>query len=167
MPVAPKKIAVYAGSFDPMTNGHLWIIEQAANLFDKVVVVVGVNSQKSAAYSAENRMNVLKEATRHLNNVTHATLSDQFLVHFAKSQNASYLIRGVRTSSDLEYEKNMQFINSTLEPSIQSIVLLPPKELESISSSLIRGLIGPKGWEKMVSQLVPKPTLEMLLLQHK
>ena len=151
------KRAVYAGSFDPVTNGHLWMIEQAVELFDELVVAIGVNPDKFCTFSAEDRAAMLRETTRQYNNLRVELFDNQFLVNYAQSIGANYIVRGIRTASDYEYERAMRYVNSDLYPNITTIFLLPPREYAEVSSTMVRGLVGPKGWEDVIPQDVPEP----------
>ncbi|AVY93200.1 MULTISPECIES: pantetheine-phosphate adenylyltransferase [Microvirgula] len=153
----PLKRAVYAGSFDPVTNGHLWMIEQAVELFDELVVAIGVNPDKFCTFSAEDRAAMLRETTRQYNNLRVELFDNQFLVNYAQSIGANYIVRGIRTASDYEYERAMRYVNSDLYPNITTIFLLPPREYAEVSSTMVRGLVGPKGWEDVIHQYVPEP----------
>ena len=151
-----KRTAVYAGSFDPPTNGHLWMIQQGAALFDELVVALAVNPDKPSFFSREERLAVLREMLADLpGNVRVETVSQGFLVDFAKEVGANYLLRGMRNTIDFEYEKPMARMNARMEPEIQSVFLMPPSELENISSSYVRGFVGVTGWERWVEACVP------------
>ena len=151
-----KRTAVYAGSFDPPTNGHLWMIQQGAALFDELVVALAVNPDKPSFFSREERLAVLREMLADLpGNVRVEAVSQGFLVDFAKEVGANYLLRGMRNTIDFEYEKPMARMNARMEPAIQSVFLMPPSELENISSSYVRGFVGVTGWERWVEACVP------------
>lgn len=151
-----KRTAVYAGSFDPPTNGHLWMIQQGAALFDELVVALAVNPDKPGFFSREERLAVLREMVGDIpGNVRVEAVNHGFLVDFARELGANYLLRGIRNTIDLEYEKPMARMNARMEPSIQSVFLMPPGELENISSSYVRGFVGVTGWERWVEACVP------------
>ena len=151
-----KRTAVYAGSFDPPTNGHLWMILQGAALFDELVVALAVNPDKPGFFSREERLAVLREMVGDIpGNVRVEAVNHGFLVDFARELGANYLLRGVRNTIDLEYEKPMARMNARMEPSIQSVFLMPPGELEHVSSSYVRGFVGVTGWERWVEACVP------------
>ncbi len=151
-----KRTAVYAGSFDPPTNGHLWMIQQGAALFDELVVALAVNPDKPGFFSREERLAVLREMLADLpGNVRVEAVSQGFLVDFAKEVGANYLLRGMRNTIDFEYEKPMARMNARMEPEIQSVFLMPPSELEEVSSSYVRGFVGVSGWERWVKACVP------------
>ena len=113
------KKAVYAGSFDPITIGHEWVIKRAAELFDKLVVAVGENQQKKEDFSLEEKKKMLFSATKDYKNVRVDSFKGELLVDYAVKINASYIIRGIRTETDLEYEKGIQYINSRLNEDIK------------------------------------------------
>lgn len=148
-------LAVYAGSFDPPTNGHLWMIRQGASLFDRLVVAVGVNPSKRAAYTVEQRLGWLRAMTSDLPNVQVSQFGNLFLAYYAKQLGASFILRGVRSEVDFAYEQSMRHINADLSPEITTVFLMPPREIAEVSSSLVRGMIGPEGWQGVVQGLVP------------
>lgn len=149
------KKAVYAGSFDPLTNGHMWVIEHAANIFDHLVVAIGQNPHKTYTFSIETRLSMLKQATSSLANVEITVLDNEFLVNYAKRMQAAFIIRGVRNSSDYEYEKSMHYINSDLSNAIDTIFLMPPRKYAEVSSSMVKGLIGHDGWQNIIKKYIP------------
>lgn len=150
------RIAIYAGSFDPPTNGHLWMIRQGAAMFDELVVALATNPEKKSFLSMEERYGALKAICADLpSNVRVATVRHGFLVDFAREAGAAYLLRGIRNTVDFEYEKPMARINSRMEPGVQSVFLMPPSELEEVSSSFVRGFVGVPGWQRWVQACVP------------
>ena len=151
------KKGIYAGSFDPPTNGHLWMIEQGATLFDVLIVAIGTNPEKKYTFSLEARVEMLREIAKPYRNTTVDTFENQFLVNYAKSVGASYILRGIRSENDYEYERIMRHINSDLDPNILTVFLIPPREIAEISSSFVKGLVGPEGWEKTIKRYVPEP----------
>jgi pantetheine-phosphate adenylyltransferase/8-oxo-dGTP diphosphatase len=158
-----KTKAVYAGSFDPPTNGHMWVIEQGSNLYDELVIAVGVHSdKKDIAFSVADRLKMLAECTKNLNNISFGQYENKFLVNYASKIGADYIIRGIRDLRDFEYEKTMLQFNRKINPNIKTIFFIPPTELCEVSSSSIKSLIGPDGWETIVTQYVPKPVFKEL-----
>ncbi|QDQ27325.1 pantetheine-phosphate adenylyltransferase [Chitinimonas arctica] len=151
------KRAVYAGSFDPVTNGHLWMIEQGYELFDEMIVAIGVNPDKRSTFTVEEREQMLHECTRHLPKLRVAHFENQFLVNYAQSVNANFILRGIRTASDYEFERTMRYVNSDLVPDIDTVFLMPPRQIAEVSSTMIKGLVGPVGWEQVLKQYVPPP----------
>lgn len=158
-----KKIAVYAGSFDPITNGHLWMIEQGAKLFDKLIVAIGTNPDKRYTFSLEERLNLIEQAVGGLPNVRIDHFENQFLVHYAKAVGASYILRGVRNEGDYEYERVLRHLNSDQRPEITTVFLMPPRAIAEVSSSLVKGFVGPEGWEAIVQQYVPPAVFHCFL----
>lgn len=151
-----KRIGIYAGSFDPPTNGHLWMIERGAELFDELVVVLGANPDKKSFLSAQQRMDALRGMLiGGPANVRVEKMQGGFLVDFAKRLGATHLLRGIRNTTDFEYEKSMDRMNARMEPAIRTIYLMPPPELEEISSSFVRGFVGVQGWQRWVQASVP------------
>lgn len=159
--------AIYAGSFDPLTNGHLWMIRTAAELFRELIVAVGVNPEKRYAYSLEDRLALLRQCTKDLPNVTVTSFENQFLVRYARSKGARYILRGIRNESDYARERAMRYVNADLEPDILTVFLMPPREIAEVSSSFVRGLIGPEGWQHVVERFVPRPVYEFFLDKHR
>ena len=157
------KKAVYAASFDPVTNGHLWVIQQAARLFDQLVVAIGINPEKGYTFSLKERLDLLKETTAQFDNVTVASYENQFLVTYARGIGADYIVRGIRAQTDYEFERRMRYINSDLDNSITTIFLIPPREIAEISSSFIKGLVGPAGWRDVVKRYVPEPVFHKFI----
>lgn len=158
--------AVYAGSFDPLTNGHLWMINQAASLFDEVIVAIGENFEKQYTFSVDERISFLKDATTRFKNITVTHFKNEFLVSYAKRMNAGYIIRGIRNSNDYEYEKSMRYINSDLSPEVNTIFLMPPRNYAEVSSNMVKGLVGSDGWEDIVKKYVPTSVFDGLLKRY-
>ena len=156
------RIAVYAGSFDPPTNGHLWMIERGLELFDRLIVAIGTNPGKSYSFSVEDRLKLLAVSLPPSDRMTIAHFDNRYLVDYAKEQDAAYILRGVRTSDDYEYERVMRHINADLAPDVTTIFLMPPRDIAELSSSMVKGLIGPAGWEQIVRRYVPPPVFEAL-----
>lgn len=157
------KRCVYAGSFDPITNGHVWMIEQGMQLFDELVVAIGVNSGKQYSFTLDERTMMLHETTRKYDNVKIDSFENQFLVNYSKSIKAQFILRGIRNESDFEYERTMRLVNADLNPKIATVFLMPPREIAELSSSFVRGLIGPAGWEEIVQRFVPKPVYDEII----
>ena len=126
-----KRIGIYAGSFDPPTKGHLWMIEQGAQLFDELVVVLGVNPDKRGFLTGQQRMDALRGMLAGgPANVRVEKMQGGFLVDFARRLGATHLLRGIRNTVDFEYEKSMDRMNARMEPALRTVYLLPPPELE-------------------------------------
>jgi len=132
------KIAVYPGTFNPITNGHTDLVERAAGLFDKIIVaVVGENQQKSNALPLEQRMALTNNVLGHLENVEVRSFNN-LLTQFVKECDANIILRGLRTVADFEYEFQLVGMNRVLEPSIETVFLAPAEHLSYISSTLVR-----------------------------
>lgn len=160
--------AVYAGSFDPPTNGHEWMIEEAAKICDELIVAVGVNPDKKTTFSVDDRIRMLRGITSHLKNVKVSSFENQFLVNYASSVNAQFIIRGTRNVSDFISELGMRNVNADLGQGITTVLFMPPRELAEVSSSLVKGLVGPEGWEYAVAHYVSPVVLRQLIgMKHK
>jgi len=157
-----KRLAVYAGTFDPLTNGHLWVITQGSKIFDEIIVAIGINPEKNCMFSVEERLDMLRESTKHLKNVRADAYPYQLLVKYVRSVGAKFIIRGIRDEKDYKEERKWRNINGDLDPEINTIFLIPPRELEEISSSLVKGLVAYDGWEEAAKIYVPEPVLEKL-----
>ncbi|MBQ4630568.1 MAG: pantetheine-phosphate adenylyltransferase [Clostridia bacterium] len=131
------KTAVYPGSFDPMTNGHLDIIKRAANNFDKVYVAILTNSSKTPKFSLEQRIDWLKRATADMPNVEIASFSGM-LVNFANEVGANVIIKGLRAVSDFEYEFQMALTNRQLSPNVETMFLMTNGKYSYLSSSIVK-----------------------------
>ena len=133
------KIAVYPGSFDPVTNGHLDIIRRAARIFDTVIVAVFDNSAKRCAFSIDERMDMLRLATGDIENVK-IDSSDKLLVHYMENNNVKVIIKGLRMVSDFEYEFQMALANHQQNKDIETLFMMTASEYSHLSSSLVREL---------------------------
>ncbi len=153
---------IYAGSFDPPTKGHLWMIRQGAALFDELIVAPALNPDKKGFLTHEQRLNALREMTADLPNVRVQAVESGFLVDFAKAAGAQFLLRGIRNAADCDYERTMAHMNARMEPQITTVFLMPPSELADISSSLVRGFVGVAGSERWLSACVPPCVLRLL-----
>jgi pantetheine-phosphate adenylyltransferase len=129
--------AIYPGSFDPVTNGHLDVIERAVKLFDEVVVAVAVNSQKQPLFSIEDRLDLLARTTGGFPGVR-LTRMDGLLVEFARNAGAAAIVRGLRAVSDFEFEFQMALMNRKLEGSVETIFLMPKEDYTYLSSRIIK-----------------------------
>jgi pantetheine-phosphate adenylyltransferase len=129
--------AIYPGSFDPVTNGHLDVIERARKLFDEVVVAVAHNDQKQPLFTLEERLDFLGQVTASLAGVKVAPL-DGLLVEFAVQQNAHAVVRGLRAVSDFEFEFQMALMNRKLEATVETIFLMPKEEYTYLSSRIVK-----------------------------
>lgn len=166
MTTRPIRRAVYAGSFDPPTNGHLWMISRAQAMFDELIIAIGVNPEKRSTYTVEERREMLEAITSGFPNVKVTVFGNRFLVDYADSIGARFVIRGIRTASDYEYERSMRYINSDLQPDITTVILMPPREFAEVSSTMVKGLVGPEGWRDMVRRYLPEPVYRKILKDH-
>ena len=152
------KTIVYPGTFDPITNGHIDLVERASKLFGIVVIGIASNRQKSPLFSIEERIELAVECLKHIPNVEIYGF-DSLLVDFVEQCNADAIMRGLRAVSDFEYEFQMANMNRALSPEIESIFLTPSEKFSYISSSLVREISSLKG---DVSQFVPANVAEAL-----
>ena len=161
-----RRTGVYAGSFDPPTIGHLWMIEEGAKLFARLIVAVGVNPGKRCSFPLEERLTMLRQSARGLRNVGVTSFSNRYLIHYARSIGATHILRGIRSESDYEFERTMRNVNGDLDSRICTLFLMPPRDIAEVSSSMVKGLIGPAGWKAIVRQYVPAPVYLRLLLNR-
>lgn len=157
------RTAVYAGSFDPPTNGHLWMIEKGLELFDQLYVAIGSNPSKAYTFEVNQRIDLLRHSLPNCERLTISHFDNRYLVDYAQEVGAQYILRGIRSPQDYEYERVMRHINGDMMPSVTTTFLMPPRDIAELSSSMIKGLTGPAGWEKIVSRYVPAPVLEALV----
>jgi pantetheine-phosphate adenylyltransferase len=151
--------AIYPGTFDPLTNGHLDLIARGAKIVDELVVAILRNSEKgSPLFNVVEREEMLREATAGLNNVSVATF-DGLLVDFARSVGARAVLRGIRAVSDYEYELQMAMMNRKLDPELETLFMMPGEKYTYVSSRLIKGVFQLGG---DVSSLVPPNVVERL-----
>jgi len=129
--------AIYPGSFDPPHKGHLDVLRRAARLFDEVIVAVAFNEQKKSLFSAEERVGLLEECARELENVRVASFHG-LMVSFAREQQAGAVIRGLRAVSDFEFEFQMALMNRKLEPALETVFLTPVEQYTYLSSRLVK-----------------------------
>ncbi|MGL4874728.1 MAG: pantetheine-phosphate adenylyltransferase [Clostridium sp.] len=131
------KVAVYPGSFDPITNGHLEIIKRGTEIFDKIIVAILINVDKKGLFQIDERMNLIKECTKDLENVEVISFSGM-LVDLLREQNIKYVLKGLRNTIDFEYEKTMEAINKVLEKRVETVYLISSEKNICISSSAVR-----------------------------
>ena len=151
------KVAIYPGSFDPITNGHLEILKRALNIFDKVIMLVAVNPNKKTRFSAEERVAMIKEAVN--DERVEVDSSTGLTVEYAKKHGAIHLIRGLRAVTDFEYEFSLASANDFIDSSIDTVFLMSKAEKSFINSSMIMELYQ-SGVD--VSELVPPSVLKRL-----
>jgi len=154
-----KKIAIYPGSFDPITNGHVDLIKRASNIFDEVIVAITQNAKKSSFLSIEQRVLATKNSIKSLKNVRVLSFNS-LLVDFAKDHQAQIIIRGLRAVSDFEYEFQLSGMNKRLNPDIETLFMTPSEEFANISSSLVREILSLGG---DITPFVPEEVKAILL----
>jgi len=133
----PGTVAIYPGSFDPLTNGHLDVIARGSKLVDRLIVAVLTNTQKAPLFNVSERLDIIREATRALPNVNVGGF-EGLLVDYAAAQNASVIIRGIRAISDYENELQMALLNRRMRPEIETVFLMASEEYSFVSSRMIR-----------------------------
>ena len=154
-----KTVAIYPGSFDPMTNGHLDIIQRGAKLFDEVIVAVLVNSEKAPLFTAEERVEMMRTILKENGVTVRVDTFGGLLVTYAQKQKAQVIVRGIRAVSDYEYELQMALMNRRLEPRIETVFMMPSEAYSYLSSRLVREVFKLGG---SVEGLVP-PLVERML----
>ena len=147
-----NRIAIFPGSFSPFTLGHKSVVDSAIPLFDKVIIAVGINSEKNQYFSIEERMQWI-ESVYDNNQKIEIKRYEGLTVDFCKKENANYILRGLRDSHDFKFEKNIAQMNKELNATIETIVIITPPEISHISSSIIRDIIKNGG---DVSKFIPK-----------
>ncbi len=146
------KIVIYPGTFDPITNGHVDLIERAGKLFDKIIVAVAMSEGKSPLFDVDKRVSIVEEVVAPMKNIEVIGFKG-LLVDFAKEHNANALLRGLRAVSDFEYEFQLANMNRRLSPNLESLFLTPAEQFSFISSTLVREIATLNG---DVSQFVPE-----------
>ncbi len=147
-----KRIAIFPGSFDPITKGHESIVKRAAPLFDKIIVAIGVNSSKKGMFDLEKREELIKITFKNVSNVEVMTYSG-LTVDFCKQQNANYILRGLRSNADFEYEFTIAQMNKLLKDKIETFFLLTEPQYSAISSTIVKDIYRNGG---DVSQFIPE-----------
>jgi pantetheine-phosphate adenylyltransferase len=152
------KIAVYPGSFDPITNGHLDVIERAARLFNKVIVAVSRNPEKMHSFPFSERLQMIKRSVTHLKNVSVDSF-DGLLVDYVRSKKAKSIVRGLRAVSDFDYEFQMALTNRKMAPGIETVFLMTDYKYSYLSSSFVKQIADLGG---DVASFVPPPVARKL-----
>ncbi|WP_373598367.1 pantetheine-phosphate adenylyltransferase [Paraclostridium bifermentans] len=150
--------AMFAGSFDPITNGHLDIIERASKLFDELQIGVLFNPNKKGLFTFEERVRLIKECTSHIKNIKIVSF-DGLLVNYCEEHGIQTLVRGIRNGADVEYELQMAHMNKELNPNIETVILPTTTKYSYISSSLIKEVLH---FDVNIENLVPKVIIEEL-----
>ena len=155
-------IAIYPGSFDPITNGHLDILKSGAEIFDKVIIAVSYNVNKTGFLPVAERVELIKQSVSHLKNVE-VDAFEGLTVNYAKKKGADVLLRGLRTSFDFEYELQLSQANNAMNNELKTVFLITKPEYNFISSSMVREILINKG---DISQFVPPVVCEFLTSKH-
>jgi pantetheine-phosphate adenylyltransferase len=160
----PRRVtAIYPGSFDPVTNGHLDLITRASNIFDKLIVAVAHNMEKDPLFTEKERVEMLETATFKWTNVE-VDVFDGLLMDYARAKNASVIVRGIRAVSDYEYELQMAMMNRKIEPDVETVFMLPAEQYSYLSSRLIKELARLGG---PIKEFVPPLVHERLSVKFK
>ena len=155
--------AIYPGTFDPITNGHIDIVTRAASMFDKVVLAIAASPSKKPMFSLDERIALAEQATAHLVNVQVVGFSD-LMASFARAQQANILIRGLRAVADFEYEFQMVGMNRALDSSIETVFLMADARRQAIASKLVKEIARLGG---DVSRFVPEPVQQALMAKYR
>lgn len=160
-----KKIG-FSGTLDPITNGHMWVINEARSLADEVVVFLSENSAKKPKFSAEERENIIARscAEQGWDNVSVVIVRGDYTARAAKKQGVHCLIRGIRTTADFDYENLIQQTNVDVLQGAKTVFVMPPRDLGSVSSSFVKALEGPIGWNWIMKKFVPGPAYHAWVL---
>ncbi len=153
-----KNIAVYPGTFDPITNGHIDLVKRSLGIFDEVIIALAHNPRKAPLFTIDERIEMIKTATKGLRHVK-TDIFNGLLVDYAKKKNARAIIRGLRAVSDFEYEFQMALMNRRLDNKIETVYLMPSEEYSYLTSSIIKEIAAFKG---SVNGLVPKAVANKL-----
>ncbi|TFJ94545.1 pantetheine-phosphate adenylyltransferase [Lentibacillus salicampi] len=153
-----NRLAICPGSFDPVTNGHLDIIERGATVFDQLIVTVFNNQSKEPLFSVEERVSLLEQSTNHLPNVSVAT-SKGLLIDYARKHNADAILRGLRAVSDFEYEMQITAMNRKLDDHIETFFMMTNNQYSFLSSSIVKEVAK---YKADVHDLVPPPVVDAL-----
>ena len=154
-----KRIAVYPGTFDPVTNGHINIIQRAIKLFDKIIVAVALNPRKNPMFSIEQRVDFIDQGLKGLKNVEVLPFSN-LLIEFAQSKKVSVIIKGLRAVSDFEYELQMGLMNRNLDEKMETLFMIPSQEFSFLSSNFVKEIARHGG---DVHKLVPRSVAKNLI----
>jgi pantetheine-phosphate adenylyltransferase len=155
-----SRVAVYTGSFDPITLGHINVIERASRLVDKLIVGIGINIEKQSLFTPDERLELVSQATRHLPNVEVQQFAG-LAVHFVRQCNARVMLRGVRSLTDIEAEFTMTLANRKLDPSIETVFLMADEQFSHVSSSLLKQ-ITPLATDEELARFVPREIIPEL-----
>lgn len=155
-----KKTAVFPGSFDPITSGHVDVVRRSLPLFDNIIIAIGANSQKQSLYPLEKRIEWIQRVFKDEPKIS-VEAYEGLTVNFCNEHKAHYIVRGIRSASDFDYEKTIAHLNNAMYPDIETILMLARPELSSVSSTIVREIIRGKG---KVDKFVPKEIVKELKL---
>lgn len=162
-----EKIGILAGSFDPITNGHLYVVEKALDLVGRVVIVVAANPSKKTLFSKEERCALIETCLRDAGMDKRAEVvmlpDDELLVSFADSLGAKFVFRGLRNLTDFAYEQEMNLVQKKVSPHIETVFFMTPRKWTEVSSSLVKAVVVLKGGKDVVADYVPFPVLNALI----
>lgn len=160
------RIAIYAGTFDPVTRGHLSVIEAGSQAFDRLVVLIAVNPEKQPLFTVSERLDFIDQATLHLGNVS-SDVTEGLVVEYARQKGARFMVRGIRGATDADYETCLANLNRTCAPEITTFFLPADPELAEVSSSRLKEMAGagedgsgfcsPDVWRALLSRIAPRP----------
>lgn len=146
----------FAGTFDPITKGHLWVIGEAENIAEEVIIMIAHNNAKSQMFTIEERKHIIEQSIReegyHKSKVE--IVHNEYTATYAKKNNIDYLIRGIRSTVDFDYENTLQQANTSVLQGAKTLFVMPPRDLGSVSSSFVKSLIGPKNWQFYIKQFL-------------
>lgn len=151
-------VAIYPGTFDPITRGHVDVVERACRMFDQVIVAIATNVKKQPLFDLNKRLTLAQDSLQHLSNVTISGFN-QLLVNFAKEHGANVILRGLRAISDFDYEFQLATMNRAIDPDIETLFITPAEQYSYLSSSLIREIAGLGG---NIDQFVPDNVAQAL-----
>ena len=152
------KIAIFPGSFDPITKGHESVIKRALPLFDKIIISIGINSSKKSFFNIDERIKLINAVFAKEPKISIDTY-EGLTVDYCKKKNARYILRGLRTSADFEYERSIAQMNKAMMPDIENIFLLTTPELTAINSTIVRDVLFNKG---DITPFVPSEIIKLL-----
>ena len=161
--IKEEKIAIYPGSFDPVTKGHIDILERASKMFDKVIIAVLKNNNKKSLIPVEDRVNLIKEAIKEIKN-TEVDSFDGLTVEYARKKGAKFLIRGLRAVSDFEYEMQLSQANMSIAPDIGTVFLITKPKYNFISSGIVKEVAS---YGEDISKFAPNCVVEYLKRNNK
>ncbi len=153
-----RKKAIYSGTFDPITNGHIDILKRALKVYDEVILGVAISAEKQPMFNINTRLMIIQEAIKEIKGVS-AKAFDSLIVNFAQDECVYTIIRGLRTTTDFEYELQMSYANHSLDKNIDTIFLMPALENAFVSSSIVRELIR---FDGDFSNLVPHEIIKLI-----